>query len=441
MKSILALAGKDLRLLLRDRAGLFFVFFFPLLYAIFFGTIFSGEGDGMSGMKIAVVDEDGTGASARFVGKLEKAAELSATLMDREEALDQVRKGRQMAYVVVPAGFEHSRGGLFQGRPIRLEVGLDPSRQAESGMLRGVLTQYAFESLQEVFKDRAAMRRQVKNTLAAVADNKDMSPLTRAALNRFMGALDKFLVDLPANEKEGETAGSTGKKPAAGKKPAGALPGWTPVDIAFTSVARERTGPRSAYDITMPQAFVWMFLGCSAAFAISLVTERTRGTLLRLRSAPIGLARILAGKALACFTTTICALIILFVFFHSVFGVRPDSYSLLALAFVSSSIAFVGIMMLISVMGRTEASVGGFGWAFLIVMAMLGGGMLPLAFMPAWMQTASDFSFVKWAVLAVEGAVWRGFSLSEMLLPCGILVGIGAATFAVGVRVFRVTAD
>jgi ABC-2 type transport system permease protein len=237
------------------------------------------------------------------------------------------------------------------------------------------------------------------------------------------------MVDLP--EEEGVWGGEEG-----------GTQGWNPIQIDFDSVTRQRgVYPKTSYEITMPQAFVWMFLGCSAAFAISLVTERTRGTLMRLRSAPVTLTQILAGKALACFTTTIAALVLLYLFFALVFKVRPDSIPLLALAFVCSSLAFVGIMMLISVMGRTEASVGGIGWAFLIVMAMLGGGMLPLFFMPSWMQTVSNFSFVKWTVLAVEGAVWRGFTLGEMLLPCGILVGIGAVCFAIGVRVFRVTVD
>ena len=40
MRSLLTLAGKDLRLLVRDRAGLFWVLFFPLIMAIFFGSIF-----------------------------------------------------------------------------------------------------------------------------------------------------------------------------------------------------------------------------------------------------------------------------------------------------------------------------------------------------------------------------------------------------------------
>ena len=65
---------------------------------------------------------------------------------------------------------------------------------------------------------------------------------------------------------------------------------------------------------------------------------------------------------------------------------------------------------------------------------MIGGGMIPLAFMPAWMQTVSNISPVKWGILALEGAVWRDFTLIEMFLPCGILLGIGAMAFAVGVK-------
>jgi ABC-2 type transport system permease protein len=169
--------------------------------------------------------------------------------------------------------------------------------------------------------------------------------------------------------------------------------------------------------------------------------ERVRGTLVRLRSAPIRLYQILAGKALACFLTINGALIALFFFFYLVFHVRPNSYLLLALAFLASSFSFVGIMMLISVMGKTEASVSGIGWAILVVMAMIGGGMIPLAMMPSWMQTVSHFSFVKWAVLAMEGAIWRNFSFNEMLLPVGILFAIGLISFLAGTRIFTATVD
>ncbi len=112
------------------------------------------------------------------------------------------------------------------------------------------------------------------------------------------------------------------------------------------------------------------------------------------------------------------------------------SMVMLMLAILSSAICFVGIMMLLSVCGKTENSAGGIGWSVLLMMAMIGGGMMPLFFMPKWMQTVASISPIKWTVLSLEGAVFRGYSLADMALPCGVLLGIGLAGFAVGSRLF-----
>ena len=93
--------------------------------------------------------------------------------------------------------------------------------------------------------------------------------------------------------------------------------------------------------------------------------------------------------------------------------------------------------MLTSTLGKTEQAAAGAGWAVMMPLTMLGGGMVPLFFMPGWMVTVSSLSPVKWAILAMEGAIWRGFSLREMLLPCGILVVVGVVCFAIGTRTFR----
>ncbi|HMQ15745.1 MAG TPA: ABC transporter permease [Phycisphaerae bacterium] len=123
-------------------------------------------------------------------------------------------------------------------------------------------------------------------------------------------------------------------------------------------------------------------------------------------------------------------------FGYVVVGVRPGSWPLLILAVACAAVAFVGIMQLLSVLGRTEQAAGGIGWAILTVMAMLGSGMVPLFFMPTWMQQVGSISPVKWVVYALEGAIWRGLSPAEVLLPCGILVAIGVTTFAIGGRAF-----
>jgi ABC-2 type transport system permease protein len=56
--------------------------------------------------------------------------------------------------------------------------------------------------------------------------------------------------------------------------------------------------------------------------------------------------------------------------------------------------------------------------------------------MPAWMATVGYVSPVRWAILAYEGTIWRGFSAAELVAPCAILVAVGLAAFVVGARRF-----
>ncbi len=178
-------------------------------------------------------------------------------------------------------------------------------------------------------------------------------------------------------------------------------------------------------------------MACAANFGIGLVAERTAGTLLRLEAAPLSRRELLLGKAFGCFASILIVEVLLLAVGVAFFHVRPTSPGLVALALLSAAAAFVGIMMLLAALGRTEQAASGAGWAALLVMAMLGGGMVPLFVMPSWMLVASNASPAKWAILGFEGALWRGFSPAEMALPCAILWGVGAVCFAAGARAFR----
>jgi ABC-2 type transport system permease protein len=94
-------------------------------------------------------------------------------------------------------------------------------------------------------------------------------------------------------------------------------------------------------------------------------------------------------------------------------------------------------MMFVSTLGRTEQSVGGAAWAMLMIMAMIGGGTIPLFFMPAWLRSVASISPVKWGIYAIEGAVWRHFTFLEMVGPCAVLLAIAAVFFLLGVLMLR----
>lgn len=427
MRVIWAMAMKDLRLLVRDRVAFFFAFFFPLIYAIFFGSIFSaagGDDEKASAMNVIVVDEDQSDESRAFVTTLNDSSELDATTASRAEATDRVRQGKQVAYVVLPKGFGETRRRPFASEPAVLEVGVDPSRRAEAGMLQGLLTKYAFESVQKMFTDRAAMKKQTDEALAAMQADPKTNPGELAVFSLFFSALNAFME---------HTAGSGGDDAGGGF----GFRGFEPIRIDVSDVVRKRFGPTNAYEVSFPQAIMWGIMGCAAGFGISLVVERTRGTLVRLRIAPISRVHVLGGKALACFLTTFGVAATLLAIGVAAFGIRPHSYLLLVLSLVCTSVAFVGIMMFLSVLGKTEQSAGGIGWAILTVMAMLGGGMVPVFFMPKWMQTLGSISPVKWGIVAMEGAMWRGLTFEQIRLSLVVLIAFGVVFFAVGAKTFR----
>ena len=113
------------------------------------------------------------------------------------------------------------------------------------------------------------------------------------------------------------------------------------------------------------------------------------------------------------------------------------SWLLFVPAVLCTVLCFVGIMMFICTLGRTEQSVGGAGWGIFMITGMLGGAMMPLAFMPSWMRPFTHISPVKWGIFALEGAIWRNFSLIEIINPCLVLLAIGTAAFLLGVFSLR----
>ena len=423
MKAILTIALKDLRLLARDRAGFFWVLGFPFLMALFFGAISSGGSENRAPMPIAVVDQDGTSYSRAFLGELRKSEALQVGEAPLNSARQLVRQGKLVAYVALWPGVGRSFG--FGGDSAKIELGLDPSRRAEAGYLQGLVTAATFTTMRGQFGAGGDGREMIRQNLEALQNDPTRSPEERRRMAGVLGNLERFMVSLDSTESargSRDTTGAASTKSMAGPS------------IKVVSIAEEESGPRNAYEITFPASVMWAMIGVCMSFAISIVNERVRGTFLRLRLAPISRAQILAGKGLAAFLAALGATTALLLFAAVVFHVRITNPAALAVALIAAAFCFTGVMMLISVFGKTHSAVAGAGWAVLLVMSMTGGGMIPLIAMPAWMQSVSNFSLVKWGVLAVEGAIWRGFSPAEMALPVGILLGAGLVGFAVGAR-------
>ena len=422
MRSILAVTFKDLRVLARDRFGLFWVAAFPFLMALFFGAIFSGGGEARK-MQVGLVNDNTSAAAQAFYGAVAANSAVDATYLPLDSARYRVSRGSLTAYVYM-RDTTFSVAAMFGGRGKTLiEVGVDPSRLAEKGYLQGIVSQAFYAQMRDQMMNPDRWMSSVDQGLETADTVSGLSGPQREMLTGFLSNLKGFLSSV-------DSAGIDSARVAKAMPQSG-------LEIDFADVATARVGPRSSWEITFPQSLQWALIGVAATFAMSIVTERRRGTYLRLRLAPLGNFHILTGKGLACFIAAVVACSALLTIGILVFGVQVTSMFHLGLAVLLSAFCFVGIMMFISVLGRTERSVSGAGWAIMLLMSMTGGGMVPLFLMPGWMATLGKLSAVHWSVYALEGAIWRGLTFTEMLRPLGILAGYGAVFFAAGVVIMR----
>ncbi len=220
--------------------------------------------------------------------------------------------------------------------------------------------------------------------------------------------------------------------------PRGALLGVSGLPFRLSTraaeVAARKQGP---FDASLPLGMVWGIVCCASIFGVSLVVERQRRTLERLRTAPLSSLHLLASKAIACTITIVAVQLALLVAGMVWLEVHPGSLGLFALAAVCTGIGFGGLMLALAVVSPTERAATGIGWGVLTLLAMVGGGTVPLSAMPPWLESLSRLSPFNWAVTAVEGAVWRGFSFTEMLAPCASLLLLGGIFFVAGALAFR----
>ena len=451
MRVILTIAAKDLRLLLRDRTNAFFVIVFPLAIAIFFGSIFGGSS---RSIPVAVVIESAGPAATDFANALEKDSTLSVRILpSREEADASVRLGRVAACVIIPKTFDADLEKAMAGSRAIVEVHCDPARQAESGLVVGKLNEHAMRAIVRMFTNPKINSKMLAQSKLALVLNPNMTSQQRERVSDVLESVQELFKQqnreaaaAAAAETSKKIAGSVNGDSASNNTENGNVPVSTPpsatspdlflalpIQIQSSTLASESIEPPSTYAVTFPQGLVWGFVGCIGAFGAGMAEERRRGTFMRLLLAPCTIFSVLAGKSLACFTACVTMSVFMLLVATLGFHVSVQNWPMLMLAIATCSFAFSGFTMALSgLFKNNEGSARSAGNAIVLVLVMIGGGTIPLAFMPPFLRAASQASPFSWAILAIEGAVWRGFAFTEMLAPLGILFFIGALGLVLG---------
>jgi ABC-2 type transport system permease protein len=138
MKTLLGLTVANLKGLTRDRAAIFWTFFFPVMFVLLFGVLFSGSGDS-SKITVGYVDLDQSAASAQVRADFALYAPilvLQDGSLDAEKAAMQ--NGDVSAVIVIPAGLGNVAGSR-PGQPLAMTIYIDPSQSQTTQVVQGAV--------------------------------------------------------------------------------------------------------------------------------------------------------------------------------------------------------------------------------------------------------------------------------------------------------------
>jgi ABC-2 type transport system permease protein len=148
-----AIVRKDLLLFFTDRRAVLLTFAVPIAIASFIGAVTQNAGSNTERARIAVAiaDEDGSAISTAIVAGAQADRNLLVETATSGEVRERVRRGTASVGVVIPHGFGEGAGRSFlrpdaQTKP-QLDVLIDPSRSAEVGMVRAIVTEHAMQAL------------------------------------------------------------------------------------------------------------------------------------------------------------------------------------------------------------------------------------------------------------------------------------------------------
>jgi ABC-2 type transport system permease protein len=434
MRTLALLVWKDARLLFNDRTALAISFIVPMVLILVFGMVLGGSGDGPSGIRLLVVDQSGTTASARLVAALERedafrvirsrATEegpVPLTEADARQLLESNASAYRFA-VILPPDF------TGEGIGFNLRFLYNPQNPMENAMVTGLFQRAFFTEVPGLLLGR------LDDTLGELRGGEGWQAF-RDNLGLF--ALDVFGVD-PEDAVAGFEAFVDSLREQGGDALFAGSVGGEEGDLldGFLNIDAEQVFGRGRNIATQSMAgFASMFLlfGLSAV-ATSFFEDRNQQILHRLLAGPVSRIQILFGKYIFCMLLGCAQLAVLFAFGHLVFDVfhSPAQVPLVGILMLALSAAATGFGMLICAFTRTAAQASGFATLLILLMSALGGAMIPSFLFPSFLRDyIAPLTLVHWGVDGFLAVLWRDAGLAGILPYVGILLLVAAAALAV----------
>jgi ABC-2 type transport system permease protein len=166
----------------------------------------------------------------------------------------------------------------------------------------------------------------------------------------------------------------------------------------------------------------------------AVIRERQLGTLRRLKTTRVGNTTLLLGKLIPYFGINqlqVAVMLLIGMVGVPLLGgdalARNGSAAALILISAAVSLAALGYALLIAVVAKTTEQATVIGGAGNIILAAIGGIMVPKFVMPAGMQKLADFSPMSWGLDGFLDVLLRGGNVQSVLPETLKLAALGLA--------------
>lgn len=146
---ITTFARIDIKRLFRDKVAIFFVFVFPLIFLLIFGTIFSGNNN--VSFRVALLNESKSEFAGKFSDQIKnnKIFKVDDKITSLDAAKEKMNRGQLDATIILPNGFGDVKGSSPAGEA---RLVYDQSNEQAGRTLSSVL-EGAFKEVNAQFVD------------------------------------------------------------------------------------------------------------------------------------------------------------------------------------------------------------------------------------------------------------------------------------------------
>jgi ABC-2 family transporter protein len=418
---IFAVARTHFAKLKRDRAAFVLAFIVPVVFFSVFASIFRGGSSRAvtRQIAIAVVDEDATANSQRFIKALKREKSLrvvdvqslpggrKSPIADSATAEKMVRDGDVPIALIVPKGFGAAPirfGGSSRGPTLTILA--DTSDPIAPQVLSGLLQKVAMTSMPDVLAE----------TGIAQLDRwgGELTPEQRERLQRNVDSL------------------RAGRAAAAGSGEENGLVGVAVRDV----LGEKKKNPTVAL---VAAGLGVMFLLFSAAGAGgALIEEVESGTLDRVLSTRVTMTQLLLGKLLYLSTIAVAQLTVMFLWGEMFFGLELHRHvpGFLVMTLVTA-VAASAFGLVLAAISRTRMQLVALSNLLILVMSALGGSMFPRYLLPESVQKIGLITLNAWAIDGFMKVFWRDAPLAALAPQVGFLLAAAVVLFILARRVAR----